>query len=252
MKVTLKRISKTMWDELISDVTTRFKDTGKIDIDKKKVEESSEIVFSNGIPIELSIDSSKYNKIVKVDDYKYNKIAKLILELRKDIKMQDGSKIAMNILNEKEVWSYLSLVVFDEIVKDLRLDDEDKITPDKIERFYFNTKTRSRTGLLFIWTMGDLLDSDDEFFIKTAFEFIDPVKAIYERAMGRNPILIKAFVQSIINNNCDKRLKGDKYKSKSPKHINCFSCINILDVYGYDELVDVLTKQINTILNVEK
>jgi hypothetical protein len=93
---------------------------------------------------------------------------------------------------------------------------------------------------------------DDEFFIKTAFEFIDPVKAIYERAMGRNPILIKAFVQSIINNDCDKRLKGDKYKSKIPKHINCFSCINILDVYGYDELVDVLTKQINTILNVEK
>ena len=45
MKVTLKRISKIMWDELISDVTTRFKATGKIDIDKKKVEESSEIVF---------------------------------------------------------------------------------------------------------------------------------------------------------------------------------------------------------------
>ena len=250
MEVILRRISKDAWDDLMQGVTSEFKRTQNIVIDNVAVEVAAEDILINGEPVKFDIDVDKYKKIVESDVYTYEKLADLGMLLRNDFKMKSGETLPANIMNEKEVWAYFSLTVFKDVVKSLRMDDDDKINVDKIERFYFNTKTKSRTGLLFVWTMAEMLDSNDRAFNVTAFEFIDPVKAIYERAMSRNQILLKAFVQGIINNGCDKRLKGNKYRSKVPSHISCYSCVNILDVYSYDELVENLTAQIKTILSL--
>ena len=250
MDVVLKRISKDAWDGLMQDITSKFKRTQSIIIDSVAVEDAAEDILINGETVKFDIDVDKYKKIVESDVYTYEKLADLGMLLRKDFKMKNGEALPSNIMNEKEVWAYFSLTVFKDVVKSLRMDDDDKVNVDKIERFYFNTKTKSRTGLLFVWTMAEMLDSNNRDFNITAFEFIDPVKAIYERAMSRNQIVLKAFVQGIINNGCDKRLKSNKYRSKIPSHISCYSCVNILDVYSYDELVENITEQIKTILSI--
>ena len=155
---------------------------------------------------------------------------------------------------EKEIWAYLSFKVFSDIVKKLRLEDDDKISVDKIKRFYFNIGnggSKSRTGLLFIWSMIDMLDSEENYEVsKVAFHFIDPVKAIYERAMSRNPIVLKAFVDAIIKNECDARIKNKVYKTKVPKNISCFARISMLDAYDYNELVDTIACQIKEVLQI--
>jgi len=250
MEVTLKRIKQTAWDDLMRGITSHFKETQNIVIDNNIVEASAEDVLIDGGTVSFDVDVNKYKRIVDSDVYTYEKLADLGMQLRKDFKTRDGYELPDNIMNEKEVWAYLSLTVFKDIVKSLRMDDDDKINADKIERYYFNTKTKSRTGLLFVWTMAKMLDSNDRNFNVTAFEFIDPVKAIYERAMSRNQNILRAFVQGIINNNCDKRLKSDKYRARVPSHISCYSCVNILDAYSYDELVDNVTEQIKTILSL--
>ena len=97
--------------------------------------------------------------------------------------------------------------------------------------------------------MIDMLDSEeDEKMSITAFHFIDPVRAIYERTMSRNPIVLKAYVQAIINNDCDPRIKNNKYRLKVPNNISCFARMNILDAYDYGELVNVITVQIKDVL----
>ena len=254
MEVVLKRISKDAWDELMQSVTSEFERTQKIAIDDVAVENAAEIVCINGEAIKIDIDVEKYKKIANTDAFIYEKRTDLGMLLCNDLKMKDGQALPYNILNEKEVWAYLSLTVFKDVVKALSLADEEKISVDKIRRFYFNKYTtqsnKSRIGLLFVWNMVATLDTNDRNFILTAFKFIDPVKAIYERAMGKNKIIVKAFVQGIINNNCDKRLRNDRYRSRIPSHISCYSCVNILDVYSYDELVENITEQIKTILNI--
>lgn len=250
MEVVLKRISKDAWDELMRSMTSQFESTKNLVIDDLAVESASEDILINGETVRINVDVDKYKEIVDSDVYTYEKLADLGMLLRNDFKMKNGEALPTNIMNEKEVWAYFSLTIFKDIVKSLRMEDDDKINIDKIERFYFNTKTKSRTGLLFVWTMAEMLNSNERDFNITAFEFIDPVKAIYERAMSRNPIILKAFVQGIINNGCDKRLKNNKYRSKVPSHISCYSCVNILDVYGYDELVENITEQIKTILSL--
>lgn len=250
MEVVLKRISKDAWDELMRSITSQFESTKNLIIDDLAVESASEDILINGETVRINVDVDKYKEIVDSDVYTYEKLADLGMLLRNDFKMKNGEALPSNIMNEKEVWAYFSLTIFKDIVKSLRMEDDDKINIDKIERFYFNTKTKSRTGLLFVWTMAEMLNSNERDFNITAFEFIDPVKAIYERAMSRNPIILKAFVQGIINNGCDKRLKNNKYRSKVPSHISCYSCVNILDVYSYDELVENITEQIKTILSL--
>lgn len=66
--------------------------------------------------------------------------------------------------------------------------------------------------------------------------------------MARNPIILRAFVEAIIRNDCDGRIKNAKYKTKVPKNISCFARISILDAYDYNELVDTMAFQIKEVL----
>lgn len=251
MEVYLKRVKKTSFDDLLKDVIENFIANNEIEIEDERLESDSENVLIDGKQIKLNYDIDKYYSIVNSDKATFTKLTEIGMLLHKETKDVDGISIPKNILYEKEVWSYLSFKVFKDIVKQLRLEDDSKMTADRVARYYFNIKTPSRTGLLFIWTMIDMLDSENDYEMsETAFHFIDPVKATYERAISRNPIVLKAYVQAIINNNCDPRIKNKKYRLRVPNNISCFARMNILDAYEYDELVDTLTRQIKNVLQV--
>lgn len=249
MIITLSKIKKDKYDELVRLVTEKFEVTRELIFDDNIIEENSEPIVIDGQAVELDIDLDKYHSILIEEGFGYTKFAKIGMQLHKDLK-SDTVKLPRNMLYEKEIWAYLSFSIFKDIVKELRLKDTGKITGNKIKQFYFNTGPISRTGLLFLWVMVDRLDSEDDFEIThTAFEFIDPVKAVLERTMSRNPDIIKAFVQGIINNNKDSRFKSDRFRSKVPSHISCYASVNILDVLEYDELVDAITEQQKSIIS---
>lgn len=256
MEIKLKRLKKYTYDDLLQKTIDDFEINHTISIDNEEVERFSELVLVSGKTITLNYDIDEYKRIVESDEPTYKKLAQIGMMLHKDTKDIDGTDIPTNILYESEVWAYLSLTIFKDVVKKLRLDDDEKMTADKIKRFIFNAKANSRsglsrTGLLFVWSMIDILASEDnENMSIVAFHFVDPVKAIYERAMSKNPIVLRAFVQAIINNKEDARIKNKKYKTKVPNNMSCYARMNILDVYSYDELVSMMTEKIKEVLSV--
>ena len=211
MEVTLKRIKKIAWDDLMTKLSSEYDRCHEVIIDNLEVEAASETILVDGQKVVINVEPSKYINIMKEDTYKYERLAKLGIELHKDIRMSNGEPIATKIMYEKELWAYLSMTVFKELAMLLVPEKGEKDGGDLIKRFIFNTNKSSRTGLLYVWTFSDMLNSTDLDFCITAFQFKDPVNALYERAMSRNPVLLKAFVQGIINNGCDNRIKNDKY-----------------------------------------
>ncbi|MBR3592859.1 MAG: hypothetical protein IKL46_08405 [Clostridia bacterium] len=249
MLIKLCKIKKDRFDELRKSITQTFETTDTLDFPEEIIESNSEPILINGNQVELEIDINKYLNIAKDSTFGYTKFAKIGMELHKDIKF-DNADIPRNVLYEKEFWAYLSMTHFKDIVKELRLKDSGSITENKIKQFYFNAGEISRTGLLFLWVMVDRLNSKDDFEIThTAFEFVDPVKAILERTMSKNPTILRAFVQGIINNKKDPRFKSDKFRSKVPSHISCYASVNVLDVLDYDELVAIITEQQKAIIS---
>lgn len=251
MELVLKRIKRKEFDDLMNLVIDRFESNGSIELSDEELEKVSENVLIGGKTIQFNYDIDEYSRLVNSDEFTYNKLAKIGMQLHKESKDVGGIKIPTNILYEKEVWTYISFKLFKDIILKLRLDDEDKITSKKIEQYFFNVRTRSRTGLLFIWTMIDMLQSENEPNIsEVAFHFVDPVKAIYERVISRNPIVLRAFVEAIIKNDCDPKIANNKYRLKVPKNVNCFARISMIDTYEYDELVEELARQIKNVLSI--
>ena len=250
MNIELRRIDKTRFDELMDKVLKSFEATGTLSIDNELIESYATPLTINGHIAEMYLDIDKYQAIADEETYGYTKLAKVGMALHNDFKLATVN-IPRNIFYEKEFWAYLSLTHFKDVVKGLRASlKEGQISADKIKQFYFNAGTLSRTGLLFIWVMIDRLNSADNFDIShTAFEFVDPVKAILERTMSKNPMVLRAFVQGIINNGKDAKFKGKAFKSKMPSHISCYASVSVLDALEYDELVEVITEQQKAIIS---
>lgn len=251
MIVTLCKIKKESFDNLQQDVLKIFSDTGSMVVSDEAVTLNSEPILIDGKTIDIEIDVEKYMSIAKEDSFGYTKFAKVGIALHQDIKSNEVV-IPRNIFYEKEFWAYLSMTVFKDVVKELRLKEDGKITENKIKQFYFNSGEISRTGLLFLWVMVDRLESKNDYELThTAFEFVDPVKAILERTMSKNPAILRAFVQGIINNGKDSKFKSDKFRSKVPSNISCYASVNMLDMLEYNELVDVVTKQQKMIISAK-
>lgn len=244
MKFPLCKIDKNRFDELKNKIITEFEQTGTLHLSEDVVAQYSIPLTIDGKMVEADIDIEAYDLIISEETYGYTKSAKIGMQLHKELKSTEVS-IPGNIFYEKEFWAYLSLTIFKDVVKGLRSSlEEGKANADKISRFYFNSGKINRTCLLFIWAMIDLLNSAESFEIShTAFEFIDPVKAVFDCTMGRNPAILRAFVQGIINNNKDAKFKSDKYRSKVPANISCYASVNVIDSLEYDELVEVITEQ---------
>ena len=249
MLVKLCKIKKDCFDNFLKQVITEFGATGSLSFNDDIVEENSEPVLIEGKQIELEINIDKYLGIANEPAFGYTKFAKVGMELHKDFR-SDEVTLPRNLFYEKELWAYLSMTSFKEVIKELRLKDSGKITENKIKQFYFNAGEISRTGLLFLWVMVDRLNSENDFEIThTAFEFVDPVKAVLERTMSKNPNILRAFVQGIINNGKDSKFKSDKFRSKVPSHISCYASVSMLDALDYEELVEVITEQQKAIIS---
>ena len=80
----------------------------------------------------------------------------------------------------------------------------------------------------------------------TAFHYVDPVKAIYERTLSRNPDVFRAFVQALYNIGGLK----SKYRQSVPNAISCYARMNILDAYSFEELVGTFTEKIHGIVSI--
>lgn len=250
MNIELRRIDKTRFDELMEKVLKDFESTGTLSFDNELIESYATPLTVNGYIAEMYLDVDKYQAIANEETYGYTKLAKVGMALHNDFKCASVN-IPRNVFYEKEFWAYLSLTYFKDVVKGLRASlKEGQISADKIKQFYFNAGTLSRTGLLFIWVMVDRLNSADNFDVThTAFEFVDPVKAILERTMSKNPMILRAFVQGIINNGKDAKFKSKTFKSKMPSHISCYASVSVLDALEYDELVEVITEQQKAIIS---
>lgn len=248
MLVKLCRIKKDCFDKLQEYIITEFDATGTLSFNDDIIEENSEPVLVDGKQIELEIDINQYLDIAKEPTFGYTKFAKVGMELHKDFRSNTVA-LPRNLFYEKELWAHLSMTSFKEVIRELRLKNSGKITENKIKQFYFNAGEISRTGLLFLWVMVDRLNSEEDFEIThTAFEFVDPVKAVLERTMSKNPNILRAFVQGIINSGKDSRFKSDKFRSKVPSHISCYASVRMLDALDYDELVAVITEQQKSII----
>ena len=243
MTIKLCKIKKDRFDELKKYIIKEFESTKTLSFPEKLIESYSEPIIINGKYIEIEIDLNKYLTIINKNQFLYAKQAEIAIELHKDIR-SDTTNIPRSLFYEKEFWAYLSLTVFKDVVIGLRDSlKKGNINADKIKQFYFNTGEISRTGLLFLWSMVDRLDSKDDNIIRVAFEFIDPVKAVLERTMSKNPDILRAFVQGIINNNNDSKFKSDKFRSRVPSHISCYASVSVIDALDYNELVDIITKE---------
>lgn len=242
MEVALKRIKKSAFDDVLKKYIDTFNKEGKLEIEDGLLETSSEEIKVNGKSIIVDLDVEKYEKIVAQDTFKYNIVSEIGMLLHKELKGIDGTIIPSYYMFEKEFWTYLTLKIFHNVVIKLRLSEG--ITENKIKQFIFNIGTTSRTGLKYLWVMVDRLGSeDDERMTKVAFEFIDPVKAILERDMSKESIVLKAFVQAIINNDCNKIFKQTGHRTKMPNYISCYAGINMLDAYDYNQLVEIITRE---------
>ena len=145
MTVALKKIKRDKFKDAIDTVVNNFNTNGEISIDENYLNSISEDVFVNSKPVNVHFDIDGYDLILNEEGYTYNKLAKIGMKLHKEMVDVDGKTIPKYIYYEKEVWAYLSLTVFKNIVKQLRLDDDDKITEKKIN----NIKNRFAFPLVY-------------------------------------------------------------------------------------------------------
>ncbi len=241
MKCELKRIKKSSYDELMDKYIDNYKKTGELVVDEELLEKSSENILSNNEIIVVDLNIEKYSALKQKYKNTYDIEAEMGMLLHKELVDLNHNNIPNYYFKEKELWAYLTLKFFHSIMIDLKLQGD--VTEEKIKQFLFNKGTVTRTGIQLYWNMVDKLESEDNRELThIAFEFQDPVYAIYERtSMSGNPFVVKAFVESIIKAGRDKRLKYEA-RSKFPSYLSCYAGINILDVYDYNALVDLMVK----------
>lgn len=250
MIVTLSRIKKDKFDDLVRLVIDEFEATGELTFDEKVVEEYSEPIVIDGQAVELDIDLDKYQAILNEDSFGYTKNAKVGMLLHKDLR-SDTVDIPRNIFYDYEVWAYLSLICFKDIVIRLREKGLKQITEKTLKQFYFNVGPIDRVGLMFLWCMVDRLESENDYDIThTAFEFVDPVKnMLATTSLSKGSNILRAFVQGIIINNRDSRFKSDKFRSKVTSNVSCYASISMLEALSYEELVEVITQHQKAVIS---
>ena len=252
-EITLKRLRKDSYDDLMSSVLSKYSEQGKICANEDEWNNKLNEIMVDGNPIKIAIDMERLEAIVKQDMPTYEKNALIGMELHKTLKKEDGSNIPFNILLEKEVWAYLNVFIFKDLIRDLYMEKPSKNDEDRIKRYFFNCGTESkisRMGFIFLWLMVDKLQSEDDYNLnRVAFEFIDPVRAMFERKITRNSLVLRAFVQGIIENENDPKFKNALYKTRIPKHVNCFAAVNMIEAYDYDDMVKVIATEQRRAMN---
>ncbi|MGN1295423.1 MAG: DUF6339 family protein [Bacilli bacterium] len=247
----LKKLTHEGYDELLSLVDIDFFENQTF---FDRIESLSENIIIDGNIVEINLDIDEYNEIIKKSESKGESSKLLAKKLHKDFVFQ-SEKLPRSIMYTKEIWTYLNLIFFKEIIKEKYFDDG-KISVDKIRRYYFNDGGISkidRTGLRYLWVLADLTyDEDMEYqLFDVAWDFIDPFKALQECLLGRNPLILKAFAKAILDLNCNATIKNSINRKVVPKHIRNYACANLLDSYdSFTTLAEKMKEQIEIIINL--
>lgn len=257
-KVTLKRVKRTEsgFEEEKKHIIDRYQVDGLFDFNEDDICQYCEDIMVDGASVQVEINDELIDQIVFSDDEKYyNKkyireaeLASYLAKVFKDF--------PKNMIYDANLWTYLNTCVFFKYIKELYFKDVKIYPADRLERYLFNVCSHSkidRTGMRFLWYFGDKLALDEsEERALVAMEYIDPVKAIFERKMSCNDYITKAFVDAIILGGKNKLLKNPKMKIAVPKHIQCYAGVTNLDAFDYDELVDIFVREQARILSRAK
>ena len=260
MKIEVKRIIKTKYDEICDLATKDF--FSNIEEIQKQVKNTSEFVEHNGKIIEVDINPEQYLCIIEEVNSRDINNPSAITDIELAKKLYEDFTIGNidipdYILYEKEVWTYLNICIFYEVIcarfKDIKTCKSSE-KEGKIKRLFFCKDSKiDRTGLRWLWVLGNLTIDNiyGESLLETAKEFIDPVKAIYECCLGRNKIVFKGFIRAIqlIENN--NLIRSSKYKSLVPKHIRNSALMNVYESYfDIEELAQKISTDISLIIDL--
>lgn len=252
MLITLKKIKAEELRELQEKCLYDYKTYQRITVTQDELDRVSEIITYNNKPLQVDFDIEKYKEIICSDMKNFEKKSQLCHCINNDFKEINGYYISFNTMFSKEMWTYLNLSYFKDMITELLFEDDDEHYESRIKRYFFNDAPKSkidRTSFRFFWYFGYVLDNDKK-LLDIAWEFIDPVKAVFERVIARNPSLLKAFIEGIRNNNYDSKFKSPKFKKLIPKNYNSFSAVTMLDALDYDELVNIVTELQKSLLTL--
>lgn len=251
MEFTLKRIAYAKYDDFIEKV---LESTPNIDLAFfKQLDDMTEDVLVGGKNIILNIDVDELESIIdKVyTDNDQNPMQSIDVKFSELLYRQLylDEFVPNYLLYEKEVWAYINcFILFDVVKKRYFAEEGDLNNKKRIENVMLcNNSTIDRTGLRWLWALSNSAYSPSYGFrlVDTAYKFIDPVKALFERTLGSNKILFKAFIRSIEILNFDSRIKSGKFRSILLTHIRNLATMKMYEsVDSVEELAQIFASDI--------
>lgn len=262
MRIKLNEIKRDYYDLLISNIN-KIKDA-YLKNDELIYDLGDRKIYFDEM-CEPIVEGAEYFIDIEMSDLKYDNYMKhrqnFLIAKKLHHQLSLKNNIPKNILYSEYFWTYLAhqqpfkTFICERYIKSDYEDFEDYEEDDarkkdlvsKIKRFYFFKEKISRTGIMFLWSMADKTyrpnTADPYEFTNIAFQYIDSVKAIYERNFSKNKDIILAFIEGIKINNRSSYFKDKNYRSLIPTHISNVAAINMLDAYSYKELVDFVAKE---------
>lgn len=257
MEAVLRRISYGKYDDFIEQNLSSFPSLSK-DYFCKNYEHVTEDIIVEGKAITFDIDIDEFIEIFEniVEFNDQNPMEAI------DIKFAEmlyktftlHTSIPKYVMYEKEVWAYLNCFVLFDIVKKRFFSNEESLKDEgRIKRVFFcDDSTIDRTGLRWLWALADATYDEKYIFglTSTARQFIDPVKALYERTMGTNRTVFKAYIRAIQLLDLDSRIKSGKFRSILPTHIRNLATMKIYEsIDSIEELSAIFADDIKDFLD---
>ena len=251
MEFTLKRIAYAKYDDFIEKV---LESTPNIDLAFfEQLDDMTEDVLVGGKNIILNIDVDELESIInKVStDNDQNPMQSIDVKFSELLYRQLylDEFVPNYLLYEKEVWAYINcFILFDVVKKRYFAEEGDLNNKKRIENVMLcNNSTIERTGLRWLWALSNSAYDPSYGFrlVDTAYKFIDPVKALFERTLSSNKILFKAFIRSIEILNFDSRIKSGKFRSILLTHIRNLATMKMYEsVDSVEELAQIFASDI--------
>ena len=251
MEFTLKRIAYAKYDDFIEKVLESAPNINLAFFEQ--LDDMTEDVLVGGKNIILNIDVNKLESIIDEvsTDNDQNPMQSIDVKFSELLYRQLylDEFVPNYLLYEKEVWAYINcFILFDVVKKRYFAVEGDLNNKKRIENVMLcNNSTIDRTGLRWLWALSNSAYDPSYGFrlVDTAYKFIDPVKALFERTLGSNKILFKAFIRSIEILNFDSRIKSGKFRSILLTHIRNLATMKMYEsVDSVEELAQIFASDI--------
>lgn len=251
MEFTLKRIAYAKYDDFIEKV---LESTPNIDLAFfEQLDDMTEDVLVGGKNIILNIDVDELESIINkvYADNDQNPMQSIDVKFSELLYRQLylDEFVPNYLLYEKEVWAYINCFILFDVVKKRYFAEEGDLNNKKriVNVMLCNNSTIDRTGLRWLWALSNSAYDPSYGFrlVDTAYKFIDPVKALFERTLSNNKILFKAFIRSIEILNFDSRIKSGKFRSILLTHIRNLATMKMYEsIDSVEELAQIFASDI--------